>query len=308
VYCDQVESAWPIHGSVLIQDGVVYAAAGRSSFLDGGIALCRLDARTGEKLSETAITSDALPDVLSSDGASVHLRHKRFDKQGVEQPANVPHLYSPAGFLDDSWWHRTYWLFGAAMRSGWGGWPIAGNQAPAGRLLVLDDETVYGFGRFNQYHRNGSHVGLGKIRYFLYASAGKAAAVEKTGRRKRRGGQGEEAGLVEARWSISLPLLARGMLLSGKTLFVAGPPDVLPRASEESAYPYHAAPAEALREQEAALAGKRGGLLWAVSTVDGGKQAELLLDSPPAWDGLAAARGRLYMTTTDGRVRCFAGR
>ena len=33
----QLESAWPLHGSVLVNDGTLIVAAGRSSYLDGGI-------------------------------------------------------------------------------------------------------------------------------------------------------------------------------------------------------------------------------------------------------------------------------
>ena len=40
----QVESLWPVPGSVLVEEGVVCCAAGRSSYLDGGMRLCRLDA------------------------------------------------------------------------------------------------------------------------------------------------------------------------------------------------------------------------------------------------------------------------
>jgi hypothetical protein len=29
------------------------------------------------------------------------------------------------------------------------------------------------------------------------------------------------------------------------------------------------------------------------------------LDSMPAWDGMAAGRGRLLLSTTDGKVLCF---
>jgi len=49
----------------------------------------------------------------------------------------------------------------------------------------------------------------------------------------------------------------------------------------------------------------RGALLWAVSAVDGKRLAQLELDALPVWDGMAAAKGRLYLTTADGSVRCF---
>ena len=43
-----VESAWPVHGSVVVKNGVVYFAAGRSSYLDGGLTFFALDAISGE--------------------------------------------------------------------------------------------------------------------------------------------------------------------------------------------------------------------------------------------------------------------
>jgi hypothetical protein len=48
-----------------------------------------------------------------------------------------------------------------------------------------------------------------------------------------------------------------------------------------------------------------GWKLWTFSVDDGRKLAELKLPVEPAWDGLAAAGGRLYLTTVDGRLRCF---
>ena len=56
------------------------------------------------------------------------------------------------------------------------------------------------------------------------------------------------------------------------------------------------------------LEGTEGALLWAVATADGKRLAEYKLDAMPAFDSMAAARGRLYLSTTDGRVLCFADR
>ena len=50
------------------------------------------------------------------------------------------------------------------------------------------------------------------------------------------------------------------------------------------------------------------GLLLAVSASGGGKTAEYALDTVPVWDGMAAAYGRLYLSTVDGEVLCMAGR
>jgi outer membrane protein assembly factor BamB len=189
---EQVESVWPVHGSVLVQNGQVYCVAGRSMFLDGGLRLVRLDPLSGNLLSETVLDEGrpespdeiqsyvswlnmppALPDVLSSDGRLVYMRSQPFDLDGtrlpleampaaadadkgapppVQQPHHA-HLFSPTGFLDDNWWHRSYWMYGSQFVSGWCGYFTAGKTAPAGKILVFDDETVYGFGRKPQYYR-----------------------------------------------------------------------------------------------------------------------------------------------------------
>ena len=53
--------------------------------------------------------------------------------------------------------------------------------------------------------------------------------------------------------------------------------------------------------------GRGGGLLRAVSAADGKKLAEYKLNAPPVWNGMAAAGGRLYLATTDGKVLCLGG-
>ncbi|MCK5549671.1 MAG: PQQ-binding-like beta-propeller repeat protein, partial [Hyphomicrobiaceae bacterium] len=179
---DQVESVWPVHGNVLVLDDILYCVAGRSMFLDGGLRLLRLDPKTGRKLSETILDDKdpdtgenlqvhieglnmpvALPDILSSDGRYVYMRSLPFDLEGKrkfvdyvnvkEQQGDDVHLFSPTGFLDDTLWHRTYWVYGRAFASGAGGYHRAGRVVPAGRLLVLDGNTVYGYGRLAKYYR-----------------------------------------------------------------------------------------------------------------------------------------------------------
>ena len=306
---EQLESAWPVHGSVLVEDDMLYFAAGRSSYLDGGIYLYRLDPRTGKLLSETRIDSrdpktgeepqvtvrgtdmpGALPDVLSSDGEFVYMRHMRFDKNGVEQEPKVPHLYSPAGFLDGSWWHRTYWIIGTGMGCGYGGWPRTGNIAPSGRLLVCDASSVYGFGR-TPYATHGSHIGLGKTRYRLFAASRKSLSVSKPAskaaeKKKGRRGRTPAKPTVKYHWSGQVPLVARAMVLAEQTLFLAGP------LGEG---------VDAL----AALDGRQGALLYVVSAATGEKVAEYKLDSPPVFDGMTAATGRLYLSMKNGRVLCL---
>ncbi|MBC8876893.1 MAG: hypothetical protein H8E44_46285, partial [Planctomycetes bacterium] len=50
-----------------------------------------------------------------------------------------------------------------------------------------------------------------------------------------------------------------------------------------------------------------GGTLWAVSAESGQKLSELELDTIPVFDGMAAARGRLFLSGVTGQVMCFGG-
>ena len=55
----------------------------------------------------------------------------------------------------------------------------------------------------------------------------------------------------------------------------------------------------------AAYDGQRGGRLLAVSAKDGRQLAEFELEAAPAWDSLAVAKGKLYMSLRDGTVVCL---
>ncbi|NQT88265.1 PQQ-binding-like beta-propeller repeat protein [bacterium] len=539
---EQLESVWPVHGSVLVQDGAVHCVAGRSMFLDGGLRLLKLDATTGRKLAETVLDDRdpesgknlqvhvkgldmpvALPDILSSDGGYLYMRSQRFDLDGRrediapravrEQTGTGAHLFCPSGFLDGSYWHRTYMMYGRTFAGGYSGYSQAGKVAPSGKILVFDDETVYGFGRKAQYYRwttpiehhlfadakgvlrsgggggspGGPWVSIGnsksldptgkpvtveawvkaegpngvvlarggnaqgyalliqkgipkfvvranvklsavsaketigkgwthlagmltadkRLKLFLDGTLVAAApatglmtaepaqpmeigaddggavgdydspsafagaidevrvfhgavtdaeiaqhaakpdnvavanaslvlhlpldgnAKDTSGNKNNGSGGGNTvAGKLgkathfasaktrrpvprkkgrgfDHRWAEDLPFIVRAMVLADKTLFIAGPADII----DEDAFARRTNDPEVipkLAEQDAILRGSQGAILWAVSAKDGSKLAELKLDALPRFDGIAAAGGRLYIATTDGRVLCLA--
>jgi len=332
---EQVESVWPVHGSVLVLEegtgeaarGIVYAAAGRSMFVDGGLRLVRLDAETGRKIGETVMDDRnpqtgkpldagvvwpdlpvALPDVLSYDGKYIYMRSQKFDPDGRridvappddfrKQSGDGAHLFCPTGFLDDSWWHRTYWLWGKNPGSAAGRWYAAAFVTPAGRIMVADDDRVYAFGR-KPRHFPHTHT----LEYHLFAAKKKPAVVS-TGKAPKKWLPNPSHPRFD--WTVeSPPLLGRGLVMAGDRLFVAGPPDLV---DTETTFKEWTAPASqsALADQAAALEGAKGGLLWVVSASDGTRQAEYRLEAPPVFCGLATAGGRLYMATTAGTVLCF---
>ncbi len=277
--CGQLESPSPVHGSVLVRDGVIFSTAGRSSYLDGGIDLCRLEPETGSVLSRTPIYSPdpetgkqppqfapaAMPgaraDILTGDESCIYLRDMVFNKTGAVLPEGKAHLFTLTDFLDDSWPHRSYWIFGKRCSISCG---CSGRDRNLifGRLLVFDESMIYGYGREQVHWSNQLQDGA----YRLFAV-------------KRDDGK--------AQWSNSLKIHIRAMVLADKVIFVAGP------RIEKS-------------DGQIDLNESRPAVLMAISASDGTELARYQLDSTPVFDGMAAAYGRLYISMEDGNLLCMS--
>ena len=334
----QLESAWPIHGSVLVTDGTLVVAAGRSSYLDGGIHIYRLDPRTGRRRSETVVHSldpktgeqppggvdlrGVLNDILAVSGDSVYMRHLKIDfETGDDLGMGSPHLFAPMGFLDDRWWHRSYWIFGSdpvcmppVNESGWQIWPRVGNMVPSGRILSLGEDTVFGYGR-DTYPGGMAGQIRGGEKYHLFATetkaleplpsykdkqhlrsfrSGRALGLKVTERDKRHGAPS----LHRTLWSRPAPIFVRALVLADTTLFVAGPPEPDDTRRSEMTL-------ENAARAEAVFLGRQGALLCAVAAADGRPLAQYTLESPPVFDGMIAARGQLFVSLENGSLVCF---
>jgi hypothetical protein len=219
----------------------------------------------------------AIPDVLASDDSSIFMRHQRFDFDGKPLSQDADHLFSSAGFLDDTWWHRTYLQIGREMRGGYGGWGFAGNRRISGRALVRNEDRAFGFGR-KEYMITGSHIGL-QSEYHLFAADIELIRPQKKTTKKR-----QPKTQVRYIWSKTIPFYPRAMLLADSTLFIAGPGDI---ADFESQIP------------------RSDVWLWAVSAENGDKKAEYKLKASPVYDSFAASNGNLYFATVDGRIVCY---
>jgi outer membrane protein assembly factor BamB len=300
----QLESAWPVCGSVLVREGKVYFAAGRSSFLDGGIFLYTLDARTGRLENSRQVygpfdSRTGFPatenigfkaDVLVSDGRRLYLRHKAFSTD-LADAVGGPHVLPSSGFLDGTPQHRTYWTI--PQTGGFTG--KTGVRPPSGDILVADGKHYYEVRGF-PVHRH-SYFDPRVKGYQLVAGTLRDANAARKDAAKKRKGRNKSAGATDSgeRWSADIPLTGRAMLLAGDVLFVAGTPAHFPPRNPVSKY-------------EQAYEGKLGGILWAASAKDGSKLAQYKLDAAPAWDAMAAADGRLYISTADGKITCLAGK
>jgi hypothetical protein len=93
-------------------------------------------------------------------------------------------------------------------------------------------------------------------------------------------------------WERDLPIYIRAMVKAGDRVFAAGPPDDRKAMGDELLAVWY---------------GERGGSLFAVAATDGTVEQERKLDSPPVWDGMASAYGRVFMSLMNGEVVCFSG-
>ena len=96
---------------------------------------------------------------------------------------------------------------------------------------------------------------------------------------------------------VAVPLLGLlGYIILATQGLLAGAEETLARQQEQ------------LAEQAAAMEGRKGAVLLAVAAADGETLATHKLSFPPVWDGMAAAGGRLYLATMDGKVICLVGK
>ena len=321
---DQLESVWPVHGAVLIQNDTLYVTAGRSTYLDGGIVLYRLSPDTGEQLSRTVLydldpdtgeqtgvelargndMEGSLSDILSGDGESVFMKHLHFDASGQPSEEEKPHLFCITGFLGEEWFVRSYWLIGTDVGAGWGGWARSANQVPAGRILCFDADHLYGYGRKEVA---GGPAGHKLDAYHLFATpkvltSTKPAPRRTKGRGKASAGAKRAPRPANARkedlWSDDESLVVRAMVLTSDALIVAGPPDL---GRKESALLAFKNESEAL----AAFRGDKGVFLRVVSPTDGRKLSQYKLGAMPVFDGMSAAAGCVYVATRNGTVECW---
>jgi len=339
----QPESAWPICGSILIRNGLAYFAAGRNSFTDGGIFLYALDPRSGQVVHQRHMHGpygeNGFPidnrevvkgmsiegfkgDVFIADDKLLYLRHQAF-KPDLSPVAltdvKQPHLIPSHGFLEAIPQHRSFWTIDTKLH-----YDIPTGQGGVhGDILVIDGSRFYevrGYtpGRTAWFDPRTGGYTLYAGTYGKPAKASPAAARAGANRRApkpaaarqdatrqgatRQGATRQGTGKnARARnraplnvapstklWSSSIPLTGHAIALADDVLFVAGTPVAFPKHDLAKAYE-----------------GRMGGILWAASASTGEKLAQYRLDAPPAWDGLAAANGKLFLSLADGRVVCM---
>jgi len=341
----QVESVWPVHGSVLVREGIAYVAAGRSTYLDGGIRMYGLDAATGEIRHRTTL-SGPLPDgkdvqrdvaffvrgansdVLVSEDDAIYMRQKRLTMSLEQEHPKVLstkgesdvglHMFSTAGLLDGSWYNRTFWMYSKR----WPGFQLA-NQAPkSGQLLCVDDKATYGVKVFYRRNVHSTMFFPGREGYLIFADRNdnEPQIVGEPGSKKPLAwlpqSDYDRASRGPKRVIRSLDSHAFGLdKMIGYTR--AEPPlwakwvPVRARAMVKTADTlFLAGVPDVLQADDpyAAFEGRKGARLVAISASEGKQLTSHNLDTPPVFDGMVAVKGKLLIALTDGSLVCLTDR
>ncbi|MBM4082249.1 MAG: hypothetical protein FJ278_21270, partial [Planctomycetes bacterium] len=300
----QIESAWPVHGSVLVLNDVAYFAVGRSSFLDGGLRLYGVDPLTGEKrfsthldgphpdtsaLDENAYAMEgAKSDILVTDGTLIYLHHNAFNAKLEKQPTPIlgqpgvrnvgerqfgEHLFSNSGFLDDSWFSRSHWMLG----DHWTAFNFAHQAPKTGELLVFDDAHAYSVKCFVRRNVLSPLFFPATDGYFLVADPLGARAALVNARQK-----GDylrwlpQTGELMKCWNLDV-----GFARGEPALWVANLPVRIRAMVRTGNALFAAGPPDVCDPSDptAALEGRKGAVLMAFDPRDGAKRFERLLDA-----------------------------
>lgn len=303
----QLASAWPVHGNVLIAQGVAYVCAGRSSFLDRGIHMYALDPVTGKVLQQERLYSPrsetgemvhcelpydmppehsgALSDILVTDGKDVFLRHLRFNPDDLtehELAAGAARIRKAQKYIKTRKGPKDRDYFG---------------QHPGGGEQLISNSGLLDDSWFNQSFWSVGGKGHSRLLVFNSSTIHGVRCYQRTRRHARDtfvpGKKGYKLFAMDRNrgrelWAEHVPVRIRAMVRADQTLFAAGPPDVVPA-----------------EDPWAAFEGREGAKLCVFDADDGEQVAEYELQSSPILDGMIAANHNLYLSTRDGHVVCY---
>ena len=198
----------------------------------------------------------------STDGSNVFIRQM---KVASAEGRAGRHLFSTAGYLDSSWFNRTFWNVGGVKMSG---------------LMVSDGDSVHGVEIYPGRGTNSLFTpGARGYQLSCFSLTRPPAPVAAKGARRPS---------QKATWQQRVAIRITAMVRTADKVFVAGSPDVVDP-----------------KDPHGAWEGRKGGVLAVFNATDGSKLSEVKLDAPPVWDGMAATTGHLFISTMDGQVVCL---
>ncbi len=336
---DQLESAWPVHGTVLVMNSLAYVAAGRSTLIDSGAHFYALDPGTGEvvhhrhvrqpppdlerDIGEHFAMDGSNIDILTTDGVHIFCMQEMFDAQlnWIETPWNTrygdrylggDHLMATGGLLDDSGFNRNYWTYG----NRWPGFYFMMMAPRSGNLLVFDQEHTWATKWFVERNIHSPLFFPETTGYLVFCDTNRTESFL----------VGDEDAPEPVRWlpdTLMEPYDYDGHHITNRydnysvevdkgAGFTRGEPpvwqDYVPVRIQAMAltrdHLFAAGPPDVLDPDDplAALEGREGSVLLAFDPATGELQFEKTLADVPRFDGMSAAGNRLFLVTEDGKL------
>ncbi len=282
----QLESVWPVIGSVFMANDRVYCVAGRSMNLDSGLFVYALDADSGKVVQSRRLAANTdvkgecagsvVAGLLVGDANGIDMRGLRLDPEDLSRGGRGGKGYlapNSGGLLDTSWYNSSFWKYKGA----------------SAQMLAFDDRAVCGIGAFKkQVGKSCPHdvfaAGSG-YRVFAATPGGTASAKKKGAAKKKKGKSGPAARKL---WEKRLHVRAEALVLTEAKLCLVGAPDIVDP-----------------KDPWGAFENRKGGVLMIVDRENGAQLQKVKLDSAPVYDGMAAAGGRLLISLKSGKLVCF---
>ncbi|MHC4251494.1 MAG: outer membrane protein assembly factor BamB family protein, partial [Planctomycetota bacterium] len=299
----QLESLWPVHGSLPVREDVVHCVAGRSSHLNGGMYLHLIELAPGKPIATKRLQADltthyedgrsVLSDLMTVAEGKVFMRTLSFPEGKPDELAYAGNqgkgpyrvggskvLIGAAGLLDTSLFNTAVWSVGSAK----------------GQVAAFDDRHAFVVTSYRRYGQSCGHdvFRLARGGYHLACrelagAKGTGASGKRTrGRKGKKGGKEEGQPAKAGQWSVSIPIRVNSILAGADCVYVAGTRDLV---EEDDPWGH--------------VQGRRGGMLAVHARSDGRRLSETALDNAPVFDGLSASRGNVFLVTEAGVVLCF---
>ena len=289
----QVESPWPVPGAILVMDDIAYFAAGRQPLADGGILVFAVNPMTGERHWVKRINS--LPqkgfyensglefdpfDILHAEGKNIAMSRWIISNDGKKVDVNKWNAFAKLNTgAGEVWIPRGSWTYGARHQHRFKG------EASRRPLISFRDDNIYSSlnGSTNIFRRD---FNLEKGEKFDSKWITGWQAVKET----RTDGKPYRTYRIAkgAKWK--------------KDPFAD--PKKKPEKVKRGTQLFNEVHAMALAGDDQLFVIHKDGRLKVLSTFDGYVVRETKV-APPAWDGLAIAEKKLFLTTKDGKLTCL---
>lgn len=307
----QVESAWPVAGTVMVMDDVAYFAAGRQPLADGGIFIFAIDPVSGKRhwvhrlddMPQSSDTPSTDPfkgfyensglefdpiDILHAEGDGLAMSRWILGRDGKTISVDKWNAFSHLEVGEDSkggvWIPRGSWTYSARHQHRFRG------EAPRRPLVAFRaDHIVSSLNGSTDLFARDFDLDKGEkfdSKWITGWQAGKEARNNGKPYRTYRIAKNSE-------WTID-PFTS--------------PEDKIKQAKQPAGtQAYNDIYALALSGDGRFFAIHEDGRLKVISMADGRVLEETKVP-PPVWDGLAIAGGKLYLTTKGGELVCLGAK